>query len=42
MLVFLQQFNLILVGLIASLAAGLTTGVRAIPILFTQNISKKL
>ncbi len=42
MLVFLEQFDLIWIGLIASLAAGLATGVGAIPILFTQNISKKL
>jgi ZIP family zinc transporter len=42
MISYLQQFNLITIGIIASLTAGLATGVGAIPILFTQNISKKM
>lgn len=39
---YLSQFNLIGVGIVASLAAGLATGVGALPIFFTTNISKKL
>ncbi len=38
---YLQSYNLIWVGLLTSLTAGLATGVGAIPILFTKNISKK-
>lgn len=39
---FLTQFNLIWLGILASLAAGLATGVGSIPIFFTRNISRKL
>lgn len=42
MVSWLSQFNPIVVGLIASLAAGLATGVGALPIFFTRNISKKV
>lgn len=35
-------FYLIWLGIIASLAAGLATGIGAIPIFFTKNISRKL
>ncbi len=42
MIEFLSQFNLIWVGIIASLAAGLATGIGSIPIFFTRNIPKKL
>lgn len=39
---YLSQFNLIWLGILASLCAGLATGVGSIPIFFTRNISKKL
>lgn len=39
---WLSQFNPIVVGIIASLIAGLATGVGAIPIFFTRNIPKKV
>jgi ZIP family zinc transporter len=42
MLQYLSQFNLIFLGIIASLGAGLATGIGSIPIFFTQKISKKL
>lgn len=42
MVEFLSQFNVIYVGIVASLAAGLATGMGSIPIFFTKNISKKL
>ncbi|GAB6137448.1 ZIP family metal transporter [Halanaerobaculum tunisiense] len=38
----LANQNIILLGLLASLAAGLATGVGALPIFFTRNISKKI
>lgn len=42
MLEFLSQFNLIFLGIFASLSAGLATGIGSIPIFFTRNISRKL
>jgi ZIP family zinc transporter len=41
MVEFLQGYNVILVGFIASVAAGCATGVGAIPIFFTKDISHK-
>ncbi|WP_026476102.1 ZIP family metal transporter [Alkaliphilus transvaalensis] len=41
MVEFLSQYNIIYVGLIASLAAGLCTGLGAIPIFFTKDVSHK-
>ena len=41
MVEYLQQFNIIHLGIIASLAAGLATGVGAIPIFFKRDFSKK-
>lgn len=42
MIEYLRQFNLICLGIIASMAAGFATGIGAIPIFFTKNISRKL
>lgn len=42
MVQYLSQFNLIYLGIFASLCAGLATGVGSIPIFFMRNISKKL
>lgn len=42
MVEYLSQFNLIWLGIIASLGAGLATGVGSIPIFFTRNVSRKL
>lgn len=42
MVQYLSQFNLIWLGIIASMAAGLATGIGSIPIFFTKNISRKL
>lgn len=42
MVEYLSQCNLIWIGIGASLAAGLATGVGAIPIFFTRNVSRKL
>ncbi|QGU93937.1 ZIP family metal transporter [Clostridium bovifaecis] len=42
MIEYLSQFNLIWLGILASLCAGLATGVGSIPIFFTRNVSKKL
>ncbi len=42
MVEYLSQFNLIWLGIIASLCAGLATGVGSLPIFFTKQISKKL
>lgn len=42
MVEFLSRFNVIYIGLIASLIAGLATGMGSLPIFFTRNISKKL
>lgn len=39
---YLSQFDLIWLGIIASLAAGLATGLGSVPIFFTRNISRKL
>lgn len=41
MIEYLSQFNLIWLGIMASLAAGLATGAGSIPIFFTNKISKK-
>jgi len=38
----LSQYNLVWIGIIASMAAGLATGIGSIPIFFTRNISRKL
>lgn len=42
MIGYLSQFDLILLGMSASMAAGLATGIGSIPIFFTKNISRKL
>lgn len=42
MVEFLSGFNIIVVGIICSMGAGLLTGVGALPIFFRQDISKKL
>lgn len=42
MVKYLSQFNLVWLGIMASLCAGLATGIGSIPIFFTRNISKKL
>lgn len=42
MLQYLSQFNLIFIGMLASLGAGLATGIGSIPVFFTRKISKKL
>lgn len=39
---YLSQFSLIYLGIIASLCAGLATGIGAIPIFFTRKISKRV
>lgn len=38
----LSRYNLVTVGIVASLIAGLATSLGALPIFFTRNISKKL
>ncbi len=38
---YLSQFNIITIGLLASLIAGLCTGVGALPIFFTKDITHK-
>ena len=42
MVEYLSQFNIILVGVVASLAAGLATGVGSLPIFFTRDVPKKI
>ncbi len=42
MVEYLSQFNIIFIGVAATLATGLATGVGALPIFFTKNISKKV
>ncbi|HOJ77930.1 MAG TPA: ZIP family metal transporter [Bacillota bacterium] len=42
MIQFLEQFDIIIVGIICSLAAGLLTGVGALPVFFKRDISRKL
>lgn len=42
MVEYLSQFNLVWVGIAASLAAGLATGIGSIPIFFTRNITRRL
>lgn len=42
MIEYMAQFNVIILGIIASLAAGLATGIGSIPIFFTRNISIKM
>lgn len=42
MLENLSQYNLIWLGILASFAAGLSTGIGSIPIFFTRNISRKM
>jgi len=37
-----MNLDLIWIGCTASLVAGLTTGIGALPVLFTKNISDKL
>jgi len=39
---YLMQFNIFWVGVAASLAAGIATGVGALPIFFTRNIPKRV
>ncbi len=41
MVAYLEQYNIILVGFIASLVAGSATGLGALPIFFTKNVSHK-
>lgn len=38
---YLSQFNIVWLGIIASMLAGLATGVGALPIFFKKNISRK-
>lgn len=42
MLGYLEKCSPVLIGILASLAAGLATGLGAIPIFFTRNISRKV
>jgi len=42
MVEYLSQFNMIWLGIMASLSAGLATGIGSLPIFFTKKISKKL
>lgn len=42
MLEYLSQINLIWLGIMASLSAGLATGLGSVPIFFTRKVSKKL
>ena len=42
MIEYLSQFKLIWLSIMASLCAGLATGIGSIPIFFTRKISKKL
>ena len=42
MIEYLSGYNVIFLGMLASLAAGLATGVGAVPVLFTKNISNKI
>lgn len=42
MINYLSQFNIVWLGIAASLAAGLATGIGSIPIFFTRNFSRKL
>ncbi len=42
MVQYLSQYNLIFLGIMASLCAGLATGVGALPIFFAKNISRRL
>jgi len=42
MIEYLSQFSLIWLGIIASLCAGLATGIGAIPIFFARKVSKKV
>jgi zinc transporter, ZIP family len=41
MIEYLSQFNLVWLGIAASLMAGLATGIGSLPIFFTKKISKK-
>ncbi|MDF2610738.1 MAG: protein gufA [Lachnospiraceae bacterium] len=41
MIEFLSQYNLVLLGIVSSMIAGLATAAGSIPIFFTSNISKK-
>jgi ZIP family zinc transporter len=42
MIEYLAQYDVICVGIIASLAAGLCTGIGCIPVFFTKNVPRKL
>lgn len=42
MVEYLMQFNIIWVGIIASMAAGLATGIGSLPIFFARDIPKKV
>jgi ZIP family zinc transporter len=42
MVEYLSHFNLVWLGIVSSLCAGLATGLGSIPIFFTRKISKKL
>lgn len=42
MVEYLSQFNIIKLGILCSLAAGLATGIGSIPIFFTKKVSRKL
>lgn len=41
MIEYLSQYNVIMLGIVASLIAGLATGIGSIPIFFAKNISRK-
>lgn len=42
MIEFISKFDVIILGILASLMAGIATGIGSIPIFFTKNVSKKL
>jgi ZIP family zinc transporter len=42
MIEYLSQFNIIWLGIIATIGTGLATGIGALPIFFTKNITRRL